>query len=148
MSESPNFVGAYFYAMDAKNRLAIPSKIRFAIKRPKDLVISCGLEGCLNLYQAEVWQNIGAKLETMSLKNKSEQRAFKRMLFASAGEVEFDDEGRILIPQHLAAYADLKREAAIIGVGEKIEIWAKHRWTQYEKKQRSAFQRYASHLEI
>lgn len=148
MSESPNFVGVYFYAMDAKNRLAIPSKIRFAIQRPKELVISCGLEGCLNLYQGEAWRKIGEKLETMPLKNKSEQRAFKRMLFASAGEVEFDDEGRILIPQHLASYADLKREAAILGVGEKIEIWAKQRWTHYEAKQRSAFQRYASQLEI
>ena len=148
MSESPNFVGVYFYAMDAKNRLAIPSKIRFAIKRPRELVISCGLEGCLNLYQGEVWQSIGEKLETTPLKNKSEQRAFKRMLYASACEVEFDDEGRILIPQHLASYADLKRDAAIIGVGEKIEIWSKPRWSAYEKRQRSAFQRYASQLEI
>ncbi len=148
MSETPNFVGAYFYALDAKNRLAIPSKIRFAIKQPRDLVLTCGLEGCLNLYQADGWKRIGEKLETMALKDKSAHRAFKRMLYASASEVEFDDEGRILVPQQLAAYADLKKEAAIIGLGEKIEIWAKHRWTQYEKKQRGAFARYASQLEI
>ncbi|OGR84304.1 MAG: division/cell wall cluster transcriptional repressor MraZ [Elusimicrobia bacterium RIFCSPLOWO2_01_FULL_54_10] len=148
MSETPNFVGAYFYALDAKNRLAIPSKIRFAIKNPREMVLSCGLEGCLNLYQSDSWKKIGDKLDSMALKDKSAHRAFKRMLFASASEVEFDDEGRILVPQALAAYADLKREAAIIGVGEKIEVWAKHRWAQYEKKQRGAFAKYASHLEI
>ena len=148
MSETPNFVGAYFYALDAKNRLAIPSKIRFGIKNSRELVLSCGLEGCLNLYQALEWKKIGEKLETMALKDRSAHRAFKRMLFASASEVEFDDEGRILVPQHLATYADLKREAAIIGLGEKIEIWAKHRWSLYEKKQRGAFSKYASHLEI
>ena len=148
MSEQPNFVGAYFYALDAKNRLAIPSKIRLAIRRPKDLVLTCGLEGCLNLYQGDAWQKIGEKLETMALKDRSAHRAFKRMLFASASEVEFDDEGRILVPQHLAAYAFLKREAAIIGLGEKIEIWAKQKWIHYEKKQRGAFARYASRLEI
>lgn len=148
MSEQPNFVGAYFYALDAKNRLAIPSKIRFAIRQSRELVLSCGLEGCLNLYQAEGWKRIGEKLEAMALKDRSAHRAFKRMLFASASEVEFDDEGRILIPQHLARYADLKRDAAIIGLGEKVEIWSKQRWVQYEKKQRGAFARYASQLEV
>jgi len=148
MSDQPNFVGAYFYALDAKNRLAIPSKIRFLVAKPKDLVLTCGLEGCLNLYPSDVWKKIGEKLETMALKDRSAHRAFKRMLFASAAEVEFDDEGRILIPQHLSRYADLKRDAAIIGLGEKIEIWSKQRWTSYEKRQGGAFARYASQLEI
>ncbi len=148
MSNSPNYIGVTFHALDAKNRLAIPSKIRFGIKNHRGMILSCGLEGCLNLYEQEAWKRIGEKLEAMPLKNKSEQRAFKRMLFASAGEVEFDDEGRILIPQALAAYANLRREAAILGLGEKIEIWAKHRWAQYERKEKGSFQRYASQLEI
>ena len=148
MSEQPNFVGASYYALDAKNRLAIPARMRLAIGKPRELVLTCGLEGCLNLYQSDGWKKIGEKLESMALKDRSAHRAFKRMLFASASEVEFDDEGRILVPQPLAAYAGLKREAAIIGLGEKIEIWARHRWVQYEKKQRGAFARYASQLEI
>ena len=148
MSSSPKPIGVTFHALDAKNRLAIPSKIRFSIRNPKGMILSRGLEGCLNLYELDAWQKIGEKLESMALKNKAEQRAFKRMLYASAGEVEFDDEGRILIPQPLADYADLKREAAILGLGEKIEIWAKQRWMQYERKERRSFQRYASQLEI
>ena len=148
MSSSPNFVGVTFHALDAKNRLAIPSKIRFGIKNRKAMMLTCGLEGCLNLYEMEAWKKIGERLEAMALKNKREQRAFKRMLYASAGEVVFDDEGRILIPQALADYADLKREAAIVGLGEKIEIWSKPRWARYERKERSSFQRYASQLEI
>ena len=122
MSETPNFVGAYFYALDAKNRLAIPSKIRFAIKNPREMVLSCGLEGCLNLYQSDSWKKIGDKLDSMALKDKSAHRAFKRMLFASASEVEFDDEGRILVPQALAAYADLKREAAITAFESRHDV--------------------------
>lgn len=88
------------------------------------------------------------KLESMPLKDKSEQRAFKRMLFSSACEVEFDEEGRILIPQPLVDYAQLRNDAAILGLGQKIEIWAKHRWLVYEKKQRTAFSRHAAELEI
>ena len=148
MNKCPNYIGSYFYSMDAKNRLAIPSKMRFSISKPKELVLSCGLEGCLNLYEVENWLELNKKLESAPMKNRAEQRAFKRMLYASASEVEFDDEGRILVPQNLALYAHLKREVAIIGVGEKIELWDKQAWAQYQARQSGAFKRYASKLEI
>lgn len=77
-----------------------------------------------------------------------EKRAIKRILFANACSVEFDDEGRILVPQHLMDYAQLKREVAIIGYGEKIEIWAKNLWLGFLRKHRSTFTRYASQVEI
>ena len=134
--------------MDAKNRLAVPSKIRFFMQNSKTLVLSCGLEGCLNLMPDATWVKLNGKLESMPLKNKVEQRAFKRMLYASACEVEFDDEGRILVPQHLVSYAQIKREVAIIGLGEKIELWAKGMWKLYQKRQGSTFKRLASQLEI
>lgn len=148
VTRNPNFVGVYFYSMDSKNRLAIPSKFRFSFPNPKELVLSRGLEGCLTLYLLEGWLKLNEKLESMSLKNRTEQRAFKRMLYASACEVELDDEGRILIPQHLAVYGQLRREVSIIGLGEKIEIWAKHHWQNYQKKQSTAFTRHAAQLEI
>ena len=148
MSDQPNFIGVSFYALDAKNRLAIPAKMRLLIAKPRELILTRGLEGCLNLYQSETWKRMGEKLESMALKDRAAHRGFKRMLFASASEVEFDDGGRILVPQPLAAYAALKREAAIIGLGEKIEIWAAQRWIQYEKRQRGSFVRYASQLEL
>ena len=89
------------------------------------MVLCRGLEGCLYLYSCEGWEKLQVKLESQPLKNKSAQRAFKRMLFASACEVSFDDEGRILMPQQLVDYAKLKKDVAIIGMGQKIEIWAK-----------------------
>ena len=122
--------------------------MRVSISSPKELILSCGLEGCLNLYEVRNWLELNRRLESAPLKDRSGQRAFKRMLYASASEVEFDDEGRILVPQHLALYARLKRDVAIIGVGEKIELWAKHLWTRYQARQSGAFERYASKLEI
>ncbi len=134
--------------MDTKNRLAVPAKLRNFLQKFEGLILSCGLEGCLNLMPGPTWKKLQDKLETLPLQNKVEQRAFKRMLYASASEVELDDEGRILVPQHLVSYAQIKREVAIIGLGEKIELWSKGVWEQYQKKQGGAFKRLAAQLEI
>ncbi len=146
--DQPNFIGLYFYSVDAKNRLAIPSKMRLSIPNTTRMILSRGLEGCLNLYPLDGWIKLNQKLESVPIKDKSGQRAFKRMLFASACDVEFDEEGRILIPQHLVEYSQLKKEVAIVGLGEKIEVWAKHVWSLYQKKQATAFTKHASDLEI
>lgn len=145
---NPNFIGLQTYSLDSKNRLAIPAKMRWALSGQKGMVLSQGLEGCLNLYPVEVWAKLNEKLETVSMKDKAAQRAFKRMLFASACDVEFDEEGRIRVPQNLVEYARLRKEVAIVGMGEKIEIWDHAVWTAYEKKQKSSFSRHASDLEI
>lgn len=148
MNKNPNFIGSYFYSLDTKNRLAIPSKFRLFIRRPETLILSQGLESCLELYPTDSWVKLSEKLENISIKNKKEKRAFKRILFSNASEVQFDEEGRILIPQLLVDYACLKKEAAVIGMGEKIEIWAKHLWIPYYKKQQNSFIQHASKIEL
>lgn len=145
---NPNFIGIHFYSLDTKNRLAVPAKFRTLLEIQKESILTQGLESCLTLYSASAWQNLKEKLETYSLKNKMDQRAFKRMLFSSACDVTFDEEGRILIPQHLVEYAKLKKDVAVIGLGGKIEIWSKNLWQKYEKKQKTTFERHASQLEL
>ncbi|MBI1979835.1 MAG: division/cell wall cluster transcriptional repressor MraZ [Elusimicrobia bacterium] len=145
---NPNFIGTYAYSIDTKNRLAIPAKFRQALRSQKELILSCGLEGCLQLYPLSSWARLGQKLEASMLRDKKGQRAFKRMLYANACNVELDEEGRILIPQNLILYALLKREAKILGVGEKIEIWSEAQWKKYERDQKTAFLKHASQLEI
>ena len=53
------------------------------------------------------------------------------MFFAGASNQEIDKQGRFLIPQSLRSYADIKKEVAIIGVSNRIEIWDKEKWEQY-----------------
>jgi MraZ protein len=144
----PSFLGQNFYSLDAKNRVAIPVKMRMGLARGEELILSRGLEGCLNLYPKSAWSNLNQKLENFPMKDKAEVRAFKRMLFASASEVEFDEEGRILIPQALVEYARLSRDVVIVGMGEKIEIWGKKIWDAYQKKRGQSFKKHASELEI
>ena len=107
-----------------------------------------GLEQCLFLYPPEAWERLAAKLDELPLANKVEERAFKRALLAAASEVEVDSQGRILIPQMLRDYADLRKDAVVLGVLHHVEIWAKEKWDVYQKKARSSFEKAAPHLEL
>ena len=66
--------------------------------------------------------------------SKENVRAFKRFVFGSAAEVEFDKQGRILIPGTLREYAHLEKEVTVLGTGDKIEIWNKDAYETYAAK--------------
>ncbi len=55
-------------------------------------------------------------------------RQLRRLIFASANQVDLDSVGRILIPQFLREFAGLEDDAVIVGVGDSIEIWSPEVW--------------------
>ena len=55
-------------------------------------------------------------------------RELRRLIFATASQVDLDSVGRILIPQFLRGVAGLERDAVIVGVGEVVEIWSPEAW--------------------
>ncbi len=107
-----------------------------------------GLEQCLFLFPPHAWETLAAKLDTLPLSNKVEERAFKRVLLSAASEAEIDSQGRILIPQMLKDYAHIRRDAVVLGVLHHVEIWARERWEKYRRKARTSFEKAAPHLEL
>jgi MraZ protein len=59
---------------------------------------------------------------------------YTRFLFSGASEIEIDSSGRILIPEFLREFAELKNPVVFTGVHDRIEIWNNKRWTAYRKK--------------
>ena len=144
------FLGTYDYSIDAKGRLFIPAKLREGNEtRGGRFILTKGLEGCLYLYDPDVFQRVVlAKLENLPVKNQQDARAFKRLLLSGAQEVVIDDMGRILVPRNHVEFAGLKKATSIIGVGERIEIWSTVRWTAYNRKASTTFEKLGRHLDI
>lgn len=125
------FIGKYYYSIDSKKRLAIPSKFRKALG--KKAVLTIGIDNSLMIYPLNEWKVLAKKLESLPPGN-SNARAFSRMVFAGAVDVQLDKLGRILVPMDLKNYAGLKKNVVIVGLSNKIEIWDEAKWEEYNKK--------------
>ncbi|KYH35648.1 protein MraZ [Clostridium tepidiprofundi DSM 19306] len=122
------FIGEYKHSIDNKNRIIIPSKFREELGSP--FVLTKGLDGCLYAYPMGEWEILEKKLRTLPLTNKN-ARAFVRFFFSGANEVVLDKQGRALVSQNLLEYASIDREIVSIGVSNRIEIWSKKNWDEY-----------------
>jgi len=141
------FIGQYEHGLDDKNRLFLPSRFREK-SRSAEFILTQGLERCLFLFPLESWDALAAKLETLPITNKIEERAFKRILLSGACEAGADNQGRILIPQHLKDYAQMDHEVVVLGVLKHVELWAKEKWDHYRKQAKASFEKVAPHLEL
>lgn len=121
-------IGEYLHRLDPKRRVSIPAKMRKVFG--DRLIVTRGLDKCLFLYTQSQWAMIAGKLSELSM-GQTKTRQFVRMMLAGAEEVELDTLGRVLIPDHLAAYAGLKGEVVVTGVYTRAEIWAKDAWENY-----------------
>lgn len=119
------FMGEYNHTLDAKGRLIIPAKFREDLG--ESFVITKGMDGCLFGFPESEWNVFEEKLQSLPMINK-EARQFTRFFLAGAATVEFDKMGRILLPQVLREFADISKDAVLVGVGKRVEIWSKERW--------------------
>ncbi|MBL7053061.1 MAG: division/cell wall cluster transcriptional repressor MraZ [Candidatus Portnoybacteria bacterium] len=124
-------IGEYKHIIDIKKRLAIPAKFRRVFN--KGAVITRGIDNCLVLYSAKEWENMAKKLGQLP-SSQTEARSFARVMLAGAMPVNFDRLGRILIPDYLKNYASLKKNAVVIGLYTRLEIWSEEKWESYKKR--------------
>lgn len=119
------FMGEYNHTIDAKGRLIVPSKFREALG--DEFVVTKGMDGCLFVFDNSEWQAFVKKLRDLPMIDK-EARQFTRFFLAGAASLEVDKQGRILLPAVLREFADITKDAVLVGVGNRVEIWSKDRW--------------------
>lgn len=124
------FIGEYNHVLDEKGRLAIPAKFRATLK--KGAVVTKGLDNCLFLYSKEQFKKIAQKFSSLPI-NQSKARAFARHMLAGAMDVQFDNQGRITLPEYLRNFSSLKKGVVVAGLYNHLEIWDKESWDNYKQ---------------
>ncbi len=124
------FSGKYYYTVDPKGRIIVPSPFRKIISAhysTKLYVTNALFDSCLHIYPQEEWKILEDKVRSLPQMNK-EIKLYKRRVIASATECEIDKQGRILIPASLREDAGINGDIAIVGQIEKIELWSRSEW--------------------
>lgn len=121
------FFGQYPRSLDPKGRLAIPPRFREHL--PQGSVVTIGQNGALRLYPPAEWDVVTQNLR-LSNTDDPQMRSLIRRLFAEAYEVEFDGQGRVLIPAQLREQAGIEGSAVVTGANNVVEIWSSARWNE------------------
>lgn len=116
--------------MDAKGRMAMPTRYRDRIAASRDGQLIATIDpgaSCLLLYTLEEWEIIEEKLQRLPNLDPRARR-LQRLLIGHATELEMDGNGRILLPATLREYAELEKKIVLLGQGKKFEIWSEPLW--------------------
>jgi MraZ protein len=125
------FQGAAALNMDAKGRIAVPTRHREALTREAGgrLVLTAHPEGCLLLYPGHAWEPVRTKVMGFPSFNTLASK-WKRLLVGFAEDVELDGAGRVLVSPELRNFARLDKRVMMVGQGSHFEIWAVEAWEQ------------------
>lgn len=125
------FRGATKVSLDAKGRMAIPTRYRERLSARCDgeLVVTVDKDHCLLIFPLPDWEELERKLVKLpSLKKKA--RRIVRIMVGYATEVEMDANGRILVSKELREFSSLDRSGMLIGQGNKFELWDEATWNE------------------
>lgn len=137
------FMGEFRHNIDEKGRIIVPAKFRDDLG--ETFVLTRGLDQCLFVYAMDEWKILENKLKNLPL-TKKDARSFTRFFFSGAVECGIDKQGRINIPQTLRTYSKLNKECVVVGVANRIEVWAEDIWEDYFAASEESFVDIAENL--
>ncbi len=134
------FMGEYNPTLDEKGRVAIPVKLRKAFGEDSvinTLVLTYGFDQCIMAFREEDWARfVSEKLVPLPQSNPT-NRNWVRHLMGGARNQELDRQGRIVLPASHLEYAQIKSDVTILGLNDRIEIWATDIYNQFRPDQDS-----------
>jgi MraZ protein len=118
------FTSEYESKLDAKGRLVLPARIKTQLPEgeSQELVIRRGFEPCLIVYPMAEFKKVFSKISGLNEFNE-EYRKLQRNFLSGVVTVELDGNGRFLIPKNMLVYAQIDKEAILVGTGNKVEVW-------------------------
>ena len=132
--------GTYYRALDEKQRVAIPKKIRIALEIPETapLYLAPGMDGSVAIYTEQGFEQLAQRLAEASPTGRN-VLAFSRLFYAKAQTVEIDGQGRVRVPPELVLMANLQKEVVLVGVRDHLELWDRGRWESYTQQKQENY---------
>ncbi len=131
--EFVNFWGNIEAKIDTKGRVFIPVQFRKELLSVQEecVILKKDLhQNCLIIYPKEVWEKLLQELQVKLDKWDPIHQTLFRQFVSDLEILTVDNSGRILIPKRLVGLTNIDSEVRFIGVGNRIEVWAKEELEQ------------------
>jgi MraZ protein len=142
-----DFSGEYRLSLDVKKRISIPSGIRKMLPPESEgsLVFTRGFEGCVYVFPNDEWKRLTKKLNTLDSFDVR-VRDFIRMFVGPAFKTVMDNQGRVLLPDHILEMAQIEKDILLIGSLNKWELWSPSVFDQYIKENKPTLESLAQEI--
>jgi MraZ protein len=125
------FKGTYHHRLDPKGRLPVPAAFRRTLgEQGAQTVVATLLDQCLAVYPPAEWARLEDQLRALPAFSRP-VKALTRLLTSRAADCDLDVQGRILLPPSVRAAIGLERDAVVVGVLNRFEVWPPDRWERF-----------------
>ena len=134
--------GNYELTVDDKNRILVPSEVRKKLDPERDgeaFFLVTGRDGRLWLYPERHYELLVSR-DPSELTPSEDTLAFDRLMLGLASRVEWDKQGRVLLPDKALKRAGIGKEVTLVGARDHLELWNRADW-ESEREQLEARRR-------
>lgn len=125
------FTGVSAHSIDSKGRIVLPA--RFRQELGETFVIAKGFFDCVQVLSCGEFEKLRANIKALPAQ---QALALQYAVIATAMEVAPNAQGRVPVPQNLRDIAGLSRDAVVVGMDNRVEIWDKERFDRMQEKNR------------
>lgn len=141
------YYGEAYTSVDEKGRVNIPKEFRTQMEEHghDTWFVTRGFDGSLFLFEKSQWDLLMEQVKAKSIL-EPKMLDFRRFLIGGASPLKADQQGRFSLPIPLRDYAEIERDAVMIGVDDHLELWSRRVWKNYQQSQSANFKIMASEL--
>ena len=119
------FSGTSTNSIDSKGRIVLPA--RFREELGESFIIAKGFFDCVQALSLSEFENLRKNIKALPAQSAL---ALQYAIIATAVEVSPNSQGRVPIPQNLRDVAGLSKDAVVVGMDNRVEIWDKDKFEQ------------------
>jgi MraZ protein len=145
LRRTPIFVGEHDLIIDDKNRLLIPAQFRKKIvPEIHGSLLFVTLKKLPDygfipwFYSEDFFRRLVNKHSPPVLTPGRDQLKYTHRTLSLADELEWDSQGRVVLPPKILSPAELGgercREVTLIGAKDHFELWKRPQWIEYRTK--------------
>lgn len=123
-------VGTHFTTVDEKFRLLFPQVFRERLG--EDFAMCLSEYGCIVAMPKAAFYEMWDEIQMVSRLNPDRRKFSREFMRYAADDLNFDKQGRVVIPPYLRDKGNLKKEIVLSAAGDVVEVWDPVELDKYE----------------